>query len=192
MSTDEPALSYWLHTHRELYIHVNVAHGSLKPCQWCDSWIWMSCSLFPYCCILPLSSSCHRLPSLVFYLFFSSSFVTQAIFSSLPVDAAHGHIIIISKPFAISLPANPMFGLMSHAPHLPRWGAALGPFPIHWPWTAGLCWGATRPLALGVGCSSRKVKAGITRLNRVEIRQQNFKCEWTQDLCFPEETIHDD
>lgn len=65
--------------------------------------------------------------------------------------STQGQIIIISKPFARSLPANPMFGLMSHAPHLPWWGVAWGPFHKHWPRTTGLPCGATRPLDLGGG-----------------------------------------
>lgn len=44
------------------------------------------------------------------------------------MDPAEWQIITISKPFARSLPANPVFGLMSHAPHLPRREAAWGPF----------------------------------------------------------------
>ena len=123
------------------------------------------------------------LPSLVFYSTHFSvylSFVTPPSSSSLPVDPTQGHIITISKPFARSLPANPMFGLMSHAPHLPRCRTARGPFtntghgppgcpegPPHcWRWgVEGGWWGV--PLG----------EAGITRPSREEIRGQSVKCE---------------
>lgn len=59
------------------------------------------------------------------FLFFPNMIFLPHIF---PQDAAGGNITIISNPFARSLPDNPMFGPMSHAPHLPRWGAARGPF----------------------------------------------------------------
>lgn len=150
------------------------------PCRWCDSWIWMCCALcFQYCCILPLLTSCHRLH--LYSSSFSLCFLTEAIFSSLPVDAAQGHIIIISKPFARSLPANPIFGLMSHAPHLPSCGAALGPFHKHWPWTAGLH--CRPPHRWGWWWGRPPGEAGITkRSNRVDRWEQCGKCEWTQDF----------
>lgn len=60
-------------------------------------------------------------------LLYSTSFSPSVLylhsyFPFFPVDPAQGQITFISKPFARSLPANPVFGLMSHAPHLPRCG----------------------------------------------------------------------
>lgn len=73
--------------------------------------------------IVPVLYVCPLLYSACLLLYFASSFSSLLLFchntsfTSLPVDRAQGQIIIISKPFARSLPANPMFGLMSHAPH---------------------------------------------------------------------------
>lgn len=141
------------------------------------------------------SSVFYRYPPAAFFTSFSSfSFDTLPTWSSLPVDPAQGQVITISKPFARSLPANPVFGLMSHAPHLPRCRAARGPFthtsqgplacpvgpPYWWGWGAGL-WGV--PLG----------QAGMTRSSRVEIRVLNVTLDkifnYYLHLCLPEMTV---
>lgn len=66
--------------------------------------------------------------------FFYPCVFIQAIFFYFPVSDAQGHtIIIFSILLARSLQANFMSGLMSLVPHLPWWGAPLGPLYIHWP-----------------------------------------------------------
>lgn len=74
------------------------------------------------------------LPSHPGFFFFYPCVFIQAIFFYFPVSDAQGHtIIIFSKLLARSLQANFMSGLMSLVPHLPWWGAPLGPLYIHWP-----------------------------------------------------------
>lgn len=137
----------------------------------------------------------HHYPPAAFFICFSSfSFVTPPISSSLPVDPAQGQVITISKPFARSLPANPVFGLMSHAPHLPRCRPAWDPFtntsqgPLACPGGPQYCWswgGGLWAVPLGL--------VRMTRSSRVEIRVLNVNLDkifnYYLHLCLPEITV---
>ncbi len=97
--------------------------------------------------------------------------VTLLVFSSLLISAQE-KILIISKPFVKSLSANPMFGRMSHPPHLPQCAAARGPFtntgqgPPASPVGPSHCW--------GWGWGFPPTHAGITRPSKVKSRGRDF------------------
>lgn len=127
-------------THKHQTLSLHLWHVKVSFTQWCDLCVYqcdvcwfvslLCCSSFAFFCIPP------------FFPSFSHSFFTPVLISPPSLfflspcrSIAQGQIITISKPFARSLPANPMFGLMSHAPHLPRCGAAWDPFHKHQPGT---------------------------------------------------------
>lgn len=117
---------------------------------------------------------------IILFLSFSNLIVLPTSF--LP-DMAGRKITIISNPFARSLPANPTFGLMSHAPHSPRWGASRGPFIYTGQQTPTIGGYYTRGWGWGVPLVLRETT------NWPKLKSQNIMSESSSE-CFFLKLVH--